>query len=240
MGVIFRFSEKVTTIAQKNGRAHTVKTDAHKYSCDEVVYGGDVVRLYEALGNVTAKQKVSMPERSTSAVVFYWEVRGAYKQFGLHNIIFSDDYSVEYDQLRRGEVPTDPTIYINITSKAIPEHAAKGTENWFVMVNVPAGTKDFAVLSVKETITKKLEAMLGGYITILNEEYLSPSKLDAYTGAWQGAIYGQATNSFASLLARPKNHIKNPKNVYTVGGTVHPGGGIPLAARSAIIVADQL
>jgi phytoene dehydrogenase-like protein len=74
----------------------------------------------------------------------------------------------------------------------------------------------------------------------LQEEYLSPSKLDATTGAWQGAIYGQANNSIQSMLRRPTNKVKGIDNIYRIGGTAHPGGGIPLAVRSAIITADLL
>lgn len=240
VGVTFVWNAKVTNIQHANNRALAVHVGKTEYVCDEVVYGGDIARLYTLLGDSKRNQTVRRSDRSTSAVVFYWHVRGTYRKFGLHNILFSADYGREYQQLSRGEVPEDPTIYINITSKVEPSHASKDTENWFVMVNVPAGTKDVAVLAVKDKVRAKIEAMLGGYITILDEDYLSPSRLDTETGAWQGSIYGQATNSVGALLTRPKNYIRKPQNIRCVGGTVHPGGGIPLAVRSAIIATDSL
>lgn len=239
MGVKFVFKQRVTGIEVTNGTATKVRTESTNATCDAVVYDGDAVRLHELMGDAKIHKSLAS-ERSTSAIVFYWKVRGTYKKLGLHNILFSKDYAVENDELRRGEVPEDPTIYINITSKTNASLSEKGTENWFVMINVPAGTKDVAVLRAKEIVQAKIEKFLGGYITILDEDYLSPSKLDARTGAWQGAIYGQSNNSLQSLLNRPKNKVKGTTNIYRIGGTAHPGGGIPLAVRSAIITADLL
>ena len=240
LGVSFEWNSKVTRIQHANNKAAAVYVGKQAYDCQEVIYGGDVARLYKLLGDAKHSRAVRSIERSTSAIVFYWHVQGTYKKFGLHNILFSADYKHEYQQLSQGKVPDDPTIYINITSKVEPTHAAKQSENWFVMVNVPANTKDVAVLALKEKVKDKIETMLGGYMTILDEDYLSPSRLDTQTGAWQGAIYGQATNSVASLLRRPKNAMNMPANIRRVGGTVHPGGGIPLAIRSAIIATDTL
>ena len=240
MGVEVLYNTKVTSLSVKDNRVNKVNAGHTEYTCDHVIYSGDIVRLYELLGDTRAKQRLCKNERSTSVVVFYWEVRGTYKQFGVHNVVFSADDKQEYEQLRRGEVPHDPTIHLTITSKCEPPHAAKGTENWFVMVKVPAGMHDVAVLSIKETVKEKLEAMLGGYITILHEEYLSPSKIDAMTGSWQGALYGQATNSLSALLSRPKWRAKTPGNVYRIGASVHPGGGIPLVIRSALIAAREI
>ena len=240
VGVKFLFNKKITSLQQSNNFVTSVRVNKQQFLCDTLLYSGDVVRLYELLGDTTHKHKIAQTERSTSAIVFYWEVRGTFKQFGLHNVIFSDDYQKEYAQLQRGEIPQDPTIYLNITSKVDRSHAAKGTENWFVMVNVPAGTKDVAILALKDVVKAKLETMLGGYITILHEHTMSPTDIATSTSAWQGAIYGQASNSLQSLLFRPKNHAKTPYNIYRVGGTVHPGGGIPLAVRSALITTDML
>jgi phytoene desaturase len=238
-GVKFVFNQRVSGIVVSDGVATHVRTSKQTNSCDIVVYDGDAVRLHELLGDATIHKSLSS-ERSTSAIVFYWKVRGNYKKLGLHNILFSQDYAREYSDLQRGELPDDPTIYINITCKKDKTLSERGTENWFVMINVPAGTKDVAVLRAKEIVKDKIEKYLGGYVTVLEEDYLSPSKLDAATGAWQGAIYGQANNSLQSVLRRPKNKVNGIDNVYRIGGTAHPGGGIPLAVRSAIITSELL
>jgi phytoene dehydrogenase-like protein len=56
------------------------------------------------------------------------------------------------------------------------------------------------------------------------------------TGSYQGALYGSSSNSLGSALKRHPNRSKNQKRLYFCGGSVHPGGGIPLVLRSAKIV----
>ena len=73
---------------------------------------------------------------------FTGELRSEFKQLKLHNIIFSDDYKKEFSDIFKDLIiPKDPTIYINISSKIDSKHAPKGSENWFVMINVPSQKK---------------------------------------------------------------------------------------------------
>jgi phytoene dehydrogenase-like protein len=240
MGVQFEFNSSVNSIETKDGAIQNVVLDSKSYQPEMIVYAGDAVRLPGLLGKPVVNSRFSMLERSTSAIVFYWEVKGSYESLGLHNILFSKDYKKEYEELRRGLVPEDPTLYINITCKKTTGHASKGTENWFVMVNVPAGINDVEVLSLRDRVIKRIESLFGGYLTILNESYTSPSRLMQHTGSWKGAIYGQSSNSTSLALRRPPYKVKGYATIYRVGGTVHPGGGIPLSIRSAKILADKL
>ena len=47
-------------------------------------------------------------------------------------------------------------------------------------------------------------------------------------------------NSFKSIINRKKNQDKKLKNLFYVGGTVRPGGGMPLAAKSGIDTANMI
>jgi phytoene dehydrogenase-like protein len=64
--------------------------------------------------------------------------------------------------------------------------------------------------------------------------------LAEYTGGFKGALYGAASNDKLAALTRHGNHSKKYKNLYFSGGTVHPGGGIPLVLKSAKIVAKLI
>ncbi|MDQ5958726.1 MAG: phytoene desaturase, partial [Patescibacteria group bacterium] len=85
-----------------------------------------------------------------------------------------------------------------------------------------------------------LEDTIGNSIEILAEDYLSPSRLQDKTGSWQGAIYGESLNSLSRMAHRSRLINTKYSKLYCIGGTVHPGGGIPLALRSAKIVAGML
>ena len=54
-----------------------------------------------------------------------------------------------------------------------------------------------------------------------------------------GALYGQATHGWMSAFARPSSRSKVP-GLYTAGGSVHPGPGVPMAAMSGRLAAATL
>ncbi|MEM8887410.1 MAG: phytoene desaturase, partial [Bacteroidota bacterium] len=137
----------------------------------------------------------------------------------------------------------DPTIYVHISSKCEAEDAPKGKENWFVMINVPANQgQDWESLisEARKNILSKLSRMLDKDIESLIEfeDRLTPELIESRTSSYQGALYGNSSNNkFAAFLRHPNFHRKI-KGLYFVGGSVHPGGGIPLCLLSARIVGD--
>jgi diapolycopene oxygenase len=165
-------------------------------------------------------------------------------QLDLHNIFFTGNYEEEFRHLfDLKKVYADPTIYINITSKMEMGHAPGGKENWFVMVNAPADVgQDWSAAQgqARQEIIKKLSRMtgidIGQYIE--TEITLDPKGIEAHTLSYMGSLYGTSSNSaFAAFLRHPNfaNHIGR---LFFTGGSVHPGGGIPLCLKSAKIVAD--
>ena len=138
----------------------------------------------------------------------------------------------------------DPTIYINITSKDVPADAPKGSENWFVLINSPADYGqdwDSIVNKLRELIISKLSMELGEPISPLIEceEVLTPPLIQKKTQSHRGALYGASSNTSISAFLRHPNFSNRIKNLYFCGGSVHPGGGMPLCLLSAKIV-DEL
>jgi phytoene dehydrogenase-like protein len=162
----------------------------------------------------------------------------------LHNIFFSKNYKEEFDSIfKHKRLYNDPTVYINITSKYEADKAPSGKENWFVMVNTPANYgQDWNKLKqeCKANVISKLNRILQTDIESLIEagETLDPVSLETQTGAYQGAIYGASSNTKKNAFLRHPNFSKRISGLYFVGGTVHPGGGIPLCLRSAKIVSE--
>ena len=65
----------------------------------------------------------------------------------------------------------------------------------------------------------------------------TPADIERDTGSPAGSIYGMSMNGRGAALLRPAN--RSPvKGLFLAGGSVHPGGGLPLVALSAKIVAD--
>jgi phytoene dehydrogenase-like protein len=210
-----------------------------------VVSNQDVYFTYKhLLQQESQAQKVLKQERSSSALIFYWGIGRSFEELGLHNIFFSGDYQGEFEHIfKSGTLHPDPTVYINITSKMEAGLAPDGKENWFVMVNVPANKgQDWEVLKkeAKKAVLHRISKALGTDIEPLieTEATLDPVIIESKTMSYMGSLYGTSSNSKLAAFFRHPNFSKQYKDLYFVGGSVHPGGGIPLCLRSAAIMSE--
>jgi phytoene desaturase len=246
IGVEFHFNQEVTAIETDNNLAKGVTTISDTYAADIVVCNADIHTVYEKLIPSAKKLKqVDQQERSSSALIFYWGIDKEFPELDLHNIMFTEDYKTEFDHIFDSKtVYQDPTIYINITSKHIKEDAPKGKENWFVMINVPSvygQDWETMIAKARQNILDKISRNLGVDVEklILFEEQLTPQLIQDKTSSFKGSLYGTSSNSRFAAFFRHKNFSSQYKNLYFCGGSVHPGGGIPLALSSAKII-DKL
>jgi phytoene desaturase len=247
-GVQFYFNAPVTRIELNNGRANGIRCADENYAADLVVSNVDVYFTYlRLLQQPKQAKKILKQERSSSAMIFYWGIRQSFPQLSLHNIFFSADYEEEFDHLfRLKTLHDDPTVYINITSKCEPGvQAPQGMENWFVMINVPANIgQDWERYrsESRARILKKLSRLLRQDIAslIVNETVADPVSIETLTDSYQGSLYGTSSNSRLAAFLRHANFSKSIPGLYFVGGSVHPGGGIPLCLSSAAIAASVI
>jgi phytoene dehydrogenase-like protein len=165
----------------------------------------------------------------------------------LHNLFYSDDYETEFEHIfSKKTISDDPTVYVHISSKLefCKEDAPEYGDNWFVMVNVPHDQgQDWETerIRIRKLILEKLSRMLGESIEELIEEedYLDPLRIESRTKSRYGSLYGTSSNDRMAAFFRHPNFSKT-KGLYFVGGSVHPGGGIPLCLLSAKIATDDL
>ncbi len=249
LGVQFRFDTPVERIllSPNRDRVTGVRTADGNELAAMVISNMDVVPTYRRLlPDLRAPERTLKQERSSSAFVFYWGVRGTFPQLGLHNILFSEDYRMEFEHLFGSlTVFDDPTVYINITSKHTPGDAPAGCENWFTMTNAPRDVgqdREAQVEQVRTATLAKIQRTLGVDVAPLIEveEVLDPRAIGERTFSHQGSLYGTSSNSpWAAFLRHPNFH-SGVNGLYFCGGSVHPGGGIPLALLSARIVASMI
>ena len=246
-GVSFHLGEKVSQILVENGKATGIKTKNHTLLADIVLSNMDVFPTYKnLLKGIKAPQRILSQERSSSAVIFYWGINKIFDQLDLHNIFFSQDYKSEFEAIFNQKKPSeDFTVYVNITSKDIPSDAPKGAENWFVMINTPADQgQDWN--QIKNELRKKTIAKLNRILKvdmdslIQEEEVLTPPMIEHKTSSHLGALYGSSSNDKMAAFLRHPNFSSKIKNLYFCGGSVHPGGGIPLCLLSAKIATDLI
>jgi len=247
-GVRFHFNTPVQRIIHNEKKVEGVVVNGENLYANIVVSNMDVFFTYQQLlGNQHAARKILKQERSSSALIFYWGIKKEFPQLGLHNIFFAADYKAEFDHLfRLKKMYNDPTVYINITGKCEPGlQAPEGRENWFVMVNAPANTgQDWNNYRSKyrAAIIARLNRLLQTDIEPLIEveEVLDPVLIEAGTASYMGSLYGTSSNSRMAAFLRHPNFTDDIRGLYFVGGSVHPGGGIPLCLKSAKIMSEMV
>lgn len=249
IGVKFLYNSPVEQILLdfSNKKVLGIKVNNNVVNADLVFSNMDIYFTYhKLLPKLKTPKKSLAQERSSSAIIFYWGIKKEFSELDLHNIFFSDNYKEEFDCIfDKKTMSNDPTVYINISSKLAKDDAPIGTENWFVMVNAPSNIGqnwDELILETKKNVIKKINKQLNISLEDLveNEQVLDPRTIESKTSSYQGSLYGTSSNSkFAAFLRHP-NFKEKIRGLYFVGGSVHPGGGIPLCLLSAKIATNHV
>ena len=247
IGVKFYFSSEVDKIKVGNEKVEGIIVGNKVIDSDIVVCNTDIHYVYNKLlpKQFSIRYRKNQ-ERSSSAIIFYWGVNKIFNQLQIHNILFSKDYKSEFDFIKEGnKIYSDPTIYINVSSKKIKSDAPKDSENWFVMINVPNDKGQDWDKIIKQTriqIINKINRVLKTSIEdcITCESVVDPRSIEVESHSFKGALYGTSSNTKQSAFFRHPNFSIDIKGLYFCGGSVHPGGGIPLVLSSAKIVEELI
>lgn len=248
LGVETRYGSLAQELTLRDGKAAGVRlADGSTVAGDAVVCNVDYTHAQRTLLQPLLGDKPPHTplEPSCSGFVQLLGVRTAGNAFAHHNIFFSSDYRREFDDIFTRHVPpADPTIYLCITSKTDADHAPLGHENWFVMVNAPSlsdahdwqtGEQAYADKVRGQLVERKLIPALDA---IVLERRWTPQDLQNTYGGHAGAIYGYSSNSRSAAFMRPNNRSRLAGGLYFAGGSVHPGGGVPLVTLSGMAAAD--
>ncbi|MES2269202.1 MAG: 1-hydroxycarotenoid 3,4-desaturase CrtD [Bacteroidota bacterium] len=249
LDVNFNYNYKVDEIVVINGKAKGIRAKGGNILADVIVSNMDVWFTYNRLLRKYTQlhpQKILNQERSSSALIFYWGISKQFPELDLHNIFFSADYKTEFEHIwKQQDIYHDPTVYLNISSKYKTDDAPQSCENWFIMINVPANNGqdwDKIIADARQNIVNKLSKILGEDISdlIVSESILDPRSIESKTSSFKGSIYGTSSNNQFAAFLRHANQSSKVEGLYFCGGSVHPGGGIPLCLLSAKITAELI
>tara|TARA_Y100001960_G_C14314044_1_gene652149 strand:- start:93 stop:647 length:555 start_codon:yes stop_codon:yes gene_type:complete len=167
---------------------------------------------------------------SLSGLVVFLAIKGYNPLMSHHTISYPSNYRAEFDSIESGEWPDDPTLYVYLSCRGDSRDAPLGCENWFVMTNAPTFEN---LIDEERQVCRVIKLLINrGFLKpeqILWAKHLGPSRLAKM--AHRGSIYGNAPDSLLSTL-RPGNRVPGVSNLTLAGGTVFPGGGVPLALLS--------
>ncbi|MCU6709992.1 phytoene desaturase family protein [Paenibacillus sp. J5C_2022] len=184
---------------------------------------------------------------TVSGLVLLLGVDKSYDQLLHHNFFFSEKPEKEFRDIFEEGVPaSDPTVYIGVSAKNDPGHAPKGMQNLFVLTHVPPLKEGESWHSrqsgYREIVLDKLERMglnnLRGHIRY--ESSFIPDDLQRLYGSNGGSIYGVATDRKLNGGFKIPSRSELLRNLYFVGGSTHPGGGVPMVTLSGQLTADLI
>jgi phytoene desaturase len=239
-GVAVHCGAPVERITTSGGAVSGVQlADGQRIPADLVVANADALAVYRDLLPIPG-QAARLSDRSLAGFVLLLAVRGRTDGLAHHTVFFPPDYDAEFDAIFRDGAPvTDPTVFVTVA--ADPEVRPEGYESWFVLVNAPPhGVVDWTASGFADRYADQVLATLARRGVEVRDrlvfrEVRTPADLAAATRTPGGSIYGTA----AHRLLRPANR-SSARGLYLVGGSVHPGGGLPMVALSARIVANRI
>jgi phytoene desaturase len=261
-GVTVRTGAEVVHVLTVAGRATGVElADGQSLPADVVVSDADAAHLYrdllpgpEASG---ARRALARTTPSLSGFVLLLALRGRTPGLLHHTVLFPDDYDREFDAVfgtgehRGSPCPVeDPTLYVSAPDDPAVRPDVDH-EAWFVLVNAPRHSPDDAERGVDWDAPGLAESYADRLLQVLADRGLdvrdrvlwrqirSPADLQRDTRSVGGSIYGTSSNGARAAFLRPSNRSPVP-GLFLVGGSAHPGGGLPLVGMSAAIVAEQI
>ncbi|MEO6881310.1 MAG: phytoene desaturase family protein [Mycobacteriaceae bacterium] len=248
VGVTVRTDARVVRIETAAGAVTGVQlADGERLPADVVVSGTDHTVTSTLLGRAAPRRHLPAPEPSLAGLVLLLGVRGVPavngRPIGHHTVTFPADYDAEFDDVFAGRPAHDPAIYL--TCPDDPSTAPPGHRAVFVLVNAPRhdprrGTDwDAAGPGQAERVLSLLRSRGVDLGEVLTQRVLTPADLERTTGAPGGSIYGSSSHGAAAAFLRAPNRSR-VSGLFSVGGSAHPGGGLPLVLLSAQIVAEHL
>ncbi|MSO26886.1 MAG: phytoene desaturase [Candidatus Nanopelagicales bacterium] len=256
LGVELHSNTDVTSITTSGNQVSGVRTvDGEAFAANILVANADAGQVYGSLLDSQAAREankgIKKSTPSLAGFVLLLAVSGRTPGLQHHNVWFTENYDAEFDAIfgRRIAPVEDPTIYVCAPEDRLMRPDTDH-ESWFVLVNAPRhgdgtnGTINWDEPGLAEHYADHVLAVLARRgmdvrTRVLWREIRTPADLERDVRAPGGAIYGTSSNGARAAFARPAN--KSPVGgLYLVGGSSHPGGGLPLVGMSAEIVANLI
>ncbi len=251
LGVKFRLDTEVGEIQWEGGQAKAIRlTNGDVLPADIVVSNMEVIPAMQKLLNSPDAELNEMRrfQPTCSGLVLHLGVNRIYPQLTHHNFFYSDKPRAHFDAIfHSGRLSEDPTIYLVAPVKTDPSHAPEGCEIFKILPHIPhldpeklLSAEDY--LAFRERVLIKLERMGLTDLRkhIVTEECWTPHDIETRYYSNCGSIYGVVADRYKNLGFKIPQRSNKLKNLYFVGGSVNPGGGMPMVTLSGQLLRDKI
>ncbi len=242
LGIKINLDCEVSKIIKDSNRVSGVEVNNEVHNADFIVSNMEGIPAYKRLLNEDQAflKKLERFEPACSGLVLDIGLDTQYPQLAHHNFMFSGDQKQHFNTVFNAkQLPKDPTIYLVDASKSDPTVAPKGCSGLkilphipYINENTPLTHEDY--MQYKETILDKLERIGLKDIRkhIVYEHVLTPLDIEKMYYSNGGSIYGVVSDLKKNFAFKLPKKSKKYKNLYFTGGSVNPGGGMPMVLLS--------
>ena len=251
-GVRFVFNKQAEKINTDHDRAIEISfSDGTKTKSDLIVVNADLPYAYcNLLSDQRMTQKLKTRSYACSAIVFHWGLNKAYPQFAHHSIFLSKNYSKSLDAIfEHHSLSENPSFYVHAPVRTDPSAAPQTQDT--ISVIVPIGHLDenkqqdwdaLKKLARSEVLSRLCEEGfkdLEGHIKF--EVCYTPLAWKSIYNVSNGSVFGSIGHTIFQMgYFRPHNRHNRYRNLYFVGGSTHPGNGVPLVLLSAKLASERI
>lgn len=250
-GVQFRFNAPVALIETEGRRASGVKLeDGTSLWADVIIANADLPYVYDQLlPDAREAARLKKMEYTCSELVFLWGLKKSYPQLLQHNIFLSGDYRGSFRRVFKDRsLPDEPSFYVNIPARGDASLAPEGRDGMMVMVPVghldPSKSQDWAAITrrARRFVLDRLQSVGIDDLehNLAFEASFGPQEYRSQLNLMKGAAFGLGYQITQIGYLRPHNKHRHYENLYFVGASTHPGGGVPMVLISSRLVAERV
>jgi len=252
LGVEFFYNQPVTRIAVNKDKAeHVVLGDGTCITADIFVANADLPYVYhDLLPDKRSVARLDKMKFSCSAIVFHWGLDRSYPQLSHHNVFLSEPFSEGLDQIfKEKSMSARPSFYVHSPVGSDPSAAPVNQDSISIIVPVgymdPKKEQDWYELKTvaRSFVLKRLkkEGLEDIEDHIKFEICTLPQTWSSSLNIFRGAVFGSINHSILQMgYFRPHNKHNRYKNLYFVGGSTHPGNGVPLVLLSSKLTTERI
>jgi len=251
LGIPIHLNSEVTDVRREGSRVTGLVASGTFHPADIIVSNMEVIPAYEKLLREDKAFIASLErklEPACSGLVLDLGLDCQYPQLAHHNFFFSGHQREHFRTVfQKHELPGDPTIYLVAASKSDPTVAPAGCDCLKILPHIPYIDDEHPLtredyLKFKERIIDKLERMglkdLRRHVVF--EHVWTPLDIRQQYYSNKGSIYGVVSDRWKNLAFKaPKQSTLYP-NLFFVGGSVNPGGGMPMVVLCGQNVARKI